>query len=244
MALKLPRRFRRREEPKFVVLDDDTPASPAPPKKKRWGSSLLSCLVSLFSSKKKRIAAINRARSSVERAIELIEEKEGKLATARDKWAVAIATAMQQKKIPEAVQHLKKKKYYEKQLQRHRQHRFNLDTQLVCLEESMTNSGVADAMKNVTLALKRAGRQFGDTEDTIDDLQEIISEACDVSHLLQEQLSHPDYLDEEALRRELMGTPDSPHPPTQETEEIPILPIQPSTVPVVLAPEDEDLALI
>ena len=243
MALKLPRRFRRRrDEPKFVVWDDDPPASPPPPPTKRWGKSLLACLVGLFSSKKKRVAAVNRARTSVERAIELIEEKEEKLTSARDKWAVAVATAMQDKRISEAVQHLKKKKYYEKQLQRHRQHRFNLDTQLVCLEEALTNTGVADAMKSVTLALKRAGRQFGDTEDTIDDLQEIISEACDVSQMLQEQITHPDYLDEEALRRELEG--DSPPPPPKETEEIPILPIQPSTEPVVVAPEDEDLALI
>ena len=100
---------------------------------------------------------------------------------------------MQDKKIDEAVQHLKRKKYFEKQLQRHRQHRFNLETQLVCLEEARTNSDVTEAMKSVTTALKRAGKQFGDTEDTIDDLQEIISEACDVSQMLQEQLAHPDY---------------------------------------------------
>ena len=241
--LSIPRKFRRQKnEPKFTVLDDDTPAAPPPPTKKGWIKSALSCLVGAFSNQKKRMEAVERARLSVERAIQLIEEKEAKLSKARDKWSMAVAKSMQDKKIDEAVQHLKRKKYFEKQLQKHRQHRFNLDTQMVCLEEALTNTDVSDAIKSVTLALKRAGRQFGDTEDTIEDLQEIISEACDVSQMLQEQLSHPDYLDEEVLRNELMGTSDKPPPPApaaELAEPLPDFPEVPDDQPVTSTQEIE-----
>jgi len=222
MALKIPKRFRRKKEVKFVILDNDTPdpvplgTGPAPGARRSWFQSALSCLEAAFSSQKKRMAAVERARLSVEHAIELIEEKEEKLSKTRDKMAMAVATSMAKKNIDEAVQHLKRKKWLEKQLQKHRTHRFNLETQMVCLEEALTNTEVSDAMKSVTLALKRAGRQIGDTEDTIDDLQEIIGEASDISNMLQEQLSHPDYLADETLRNELLGTPDPPPPPRAE----------------------------
>jgi hypothetical protein len=226
---------------------EEGPLTPSPePPKKTLRQALLECIINVFSSGRKKENAILIARETCNTAIETLSEKEKILQSKIDEAEAKCGVAMKDKNADGAVQHLKRKKYFLRQLEKIRAHKFNIEAQVESLDETSTNHGVLIAMKKVTKALKRTGKEFNiNAADTVvDDLQDIMDETGEVSANLQ----HQDYLHQglptdEDLHAELFGPvsrpialralrapPVPPVPPAPETRSVrvPPMPLVPS----------------
>ena len=200
MSLRIPMYSRKHDH--VALIDEDEIVS------KSMSAKLLDCLKYTFSRKKKKERAMQMARTSCERAMQILSDKEKELQTLHDQYEMKLLQAMQKQNIDQAKQCLKYKKYYKKQLDKIKIHSFNVESQMVCIEETNTNRGVMDAMKNVTVALKRAGKQdlIADIDNTMETLQENMEDVQECSHALTAQgaLVHPDMPTDDDLEEEVM----------------------------------------
>ena len=208
--------------------------SPEPEPKRTLRQTLLECIVNFFSSGRKKENAMLIARETCNTAIETLSEKEKILQSKIDEAEAKCGVAMKGKNADAAVQHLKRKKYFLRQLEKIRAHKFNIETQVESLDETSTNHGVLIAMKKVTKALKRTGKEFNinAADMVVDDLQDIMDETGEVSANLQ----HQDYLHQglptdEDLHAELFGPVSRPTalraPPAPETQSVRVPPMPP-----------------
>jgi len=212
------------------------------PLKKGWGTKMFDCLKYTFSRTKRKEKALQLARTSCERAMKILSEKEKDLQTSHDQYEMKLLQAMKNQNIEQAKQCLKYKKYYKKQLDKIKIHAFNVESQMVCIEESNTNRGVMEAMKNVTGALKRAGKQslIADIDNTMEMLQENMEDVQECSHALTAQgaIHHPDMPTDDDLEEEVMILFDmkKPEPTPRKTKTEP--PVQNITVSFPAVPTD------
>lgn len=129
-----------------------------------------------------------------------------------------------------AIQALKRKKRYEKQLQQIDGTLSTIEMQREALESANTNTSVLQTMKNAADALK-AAHQHMDV-DQVHDMMDDIAEQQDVAREISDAISNPvafgqdvdedelerelEELEQEELDRVLISGPELPTPPTTE----------------------------
>ena len=174
--------------------------------KKSFLQQLFGCIKGLFLFKKRvHVDALNAAKDTCNTAIELINTKIDTLKKKEDAAEVIMLQHMRSRNMPKAVHALKRKKYYTRQLDKLNIHKFNVESQLVALEESVTNKDVFSTMKTVNSALKRAGKKIKvqDIENTMEDMTEMMQDTTECSDALQERIGSVSDIPDEELELEL-----------------------------------------
>ena len=155
-----------------------------------------------------------------------------------------------------ALQHLKRKKRLEKQLQNIDGTLSTIEFQREALENAQTNTEVFKNMKTAAQALKSAqqGLNVDDVHDIMDDLQEQNEIAEEIQNAISqpigfgmdldedELLDELEELEQEDLEKEILDIP--PVADTLPELEISGLPSVPTTVPKAKAKEDDELAAL
>ncbi|XP_045483093.1 charged multivesicular body protein 4b [Harmonia axyridis] len=104
-----------------------------------------------------------------------------------------------------AIQALKRKKRYEKQLQQIDGTLTTLELQRGTLEEAVTNTDVIQTMKNAADAIKHAHKHMN--VDQVHDIMDDIAEQQDVANEISQAISNPigfgEDIDEDELNKEL-----------------------------------------
>ncbi|XP_041455686.1 charged multivesicular body protein 4b-like [Lytechinus variegatus] len=162
---------------------------------------------SIFGNKKKKEPAVSSAeaiqklRATEEMLMKKQEFLEGKVAK---ELLIAKQNGTKNKRV--AIQALKRKKKYEKQLAQVDGTLTTIETQRDALESAHSNAEVLKNMKYASSALKTAHKEMG-VED-VDDLMADVHEQMDIANEITDAISNPigfgaDDIDEDELNAEL-----------------------------------------
>ena len=206
-------------------IEDDTDNVAQPPPLSCWRQ------IRQFFRRKSKDTIIANARACCNLTLETLQHK---INTMRDNvqcQQVNIAAAMQTQSIPTALQCLRKKKRYEAYLEKLQTQRFNVEHQLMSLNESVNNREIFVSMQKVNTALRQSHSRWGvsDVERTFDTLQEGVDDTLEISDALTQPMD--DMYDEADLLAELGVTP--PRPPSESQALAVTLPVAPTDTPAV-----------
>ena len=175
---------------------------------------LTECITALVSPSRKKERAHMVARETCNAAIETLTIKEQQMQQKADEAEARCALEMRKRNTKVAVGHLRRKKFFLAQVERVQRHRFSIESHLETLDESATNEGVVGVMQKVTKALRKTGRNMSVelVDSTVDDLNDIMDDAEEVSQALRDGVRQAGPSDDE-LEAELMGVYDMPKAP-------------------------------
>ena len=230
---------------KKVSKDEKNPTPPIKTQTISWWGSLVDC----FSRKRAKKRRMMIAKEACANALIGLKQKEIELKQKYDTEDALCLEATNRKKIEQAIDHLKKKKFFQKQLDKIKIHTFNIEIQISSIDENDLNNDVFETIKGVSKALKKSGRAFEikDVETTVDNLQDLLEEVAECSQVLQDEISihlpggEDDY---DSLRQEIMDhiSPPPSVPPTAPAllSSPPVFPIVPEHR-IVIGEEEEEI---
>ena len=193
---------------------------------------MMDCILALWAGPPKT-DRLTETRARVNIALDAITVKECRLRDEFEAAARMVTSKVNEKRVHEAVLHLRRKKRLEVQLTRINNHKYNLHAQLAALEATEENKDVLSIMKDVSSTLKAFDAPDQDAvNDTMEDMREVLEDAATCSQYLSEKTVLPDLLDDgedlEAEVRLLMGEqPPAPPPPVASVH----FPMEPTTLP-------------
>lgn len=212
----------------------------------------MSFFSNLFGKKQAAAPTTSEAIQKLRETEEMLEKKQLFLET-RISAELATAKKYGTKNKRAAIQALKKKKRYEKQLEQIDGTLSTIEMQRGALENANTNAAVLKAMKEAADAQKAAHMNMD--VDQVHDMMDDIAEQQDVAREISDAISNPvafgqdvdddelekelEELEQEALDEELLGV--------DSTADLPPVPVTEKPVPVARKPkakpveEDEDL---
>jgi hypothetical protein len=193
---------------------DGGDGAPAPAKQR---ASCFRALMQRLSRAMRSRRCGDEASAMIRSAIERLVARIAALEKQRDERSFHVVTCVKAGEMSEARTHLLLKKRYQGQIVRCNTHRYNLETQLVAIEESASNREVVQMLHNVHAAMKKINSpvDLDALDDTTEGLRDMGQDVREVSAVLDEQVVFDlfdtsdcaDTLDQElqALQLELGG---------------------------------------
>jgi len=161
-------------------------------------------MVSLFGRRKQqRGPTLGESIQQLREAMEILEKREAHLGK---QMAGALQEAKKKSQAKDkraALFHLKRKKFYEKEVEKLYGKKSNIEVQILTLEAAKSNTDVLAAMRHGADALKRTVKESD--IDKVADVMEDINESMAVADELSEAMAQPigPVMDDDELNKEL-----------------------------------------
>eukprot|EP01092_Planopodium_desertum_P014236 TRINITY_DN7120_c0_g1_i1.p1 TRINITY_DN7120_c0_g1~~TRINITY_DN7120_c0_g1_i1.p1 ORF type:complete len:218 (-),score=28.43 TRINITY_DN7120_c0_g1_i1:104-757(-) len=186
--------------------------------------------------KKKKTATPQQSIEKLRETISMLEKRAAHLKKkADDETLKAKAAAGKNKKL--ALQHLKRKKLYQSQVDKIEGSMMTLEQQCMAIEGATTNMLAMDAMRTGATAMKNIHKHMtvDDVDKTMDDIRDQMDVASEIGDAISQPLGEGTLADEDELESELAELEEADLKEQLEDISTDSLPVPAKKVPAVAA---------